>query len=130
MKKIFPLIAVVFIIAVVFVSVIPDYKESLRPFNKLVTFSKAEGFALGILLPDYEMQAAASKEVIKLEQQLQKTVPVKYFSGKDAMSIASERGVSIPGYLVMDGDGNVAGIEKDVFRARDAMKYFTNLHTH
>lgn len=130
MKKIIPFIVVIFIAALVIISVIPDYKDSQKPFNKLATYAKSEGFALGILLPDFSMQQKAGVEVVKLEKNIKRTVPVRYFSGEDAVNIAREQGVSVPGYILMDGDGNVAARESDVFRAGDVLKYFSDLHTH
>ncbi|PLX71323.1 MAG: hypothetical protein C0602_01575 [Denitrovibrio sp.] len=130
MKKYFPLIAILFIAAAIFISVIPDYKESKRPFNKLVTFSKAEGFALGVLLPDANMEFNASKEVVRLGEMVDRFIPTQYFSGADAVSISREQGISVPGYLLLDGDGNVVVRVSDVLRAEDLTKYFQDLHTH
>jgi len=130
MKKIITLIVIIFIAALIFISVIPDYKESQRPFNKLVTYAKAEGFALGILLPNPSMQKKADMEVVKLEKKIERTVPVKYFSGSEAKDISQEQRISVPGYILLDGDGNVAAKESDVFRAGAVLKFFTDLHTH
>lgn len=125
-----PFILIAFIGVVVIISVIPDYKDSKRPFNKLVAFASSEGFALGVLMPDASMVTKAAEEVEKTESIIQRSIPTKFLSGADAESIAHEQGVSIPGYILLDGDGNVAVRENDVLKSDVLSKYFANLHTH
>lgn len=130
MRKFVPFIALSLTAAVIFLAAIPDYKESKRPFNKLVTFAKAEGFALAVLLPESGMVKRAEQELAKLEELIKRSVPVRYFHGEEATGLGAEAGVTVPGYIIMDGDGNPAVRENDFINAGRISGYFQNIHTH
>lgn len=127
MKKYFPFIAAVFIAFTVLVSILPDYDKSRQPLNKFLSFGKANGFAVGILTDD---AAAAEKEIKLLEQTINRTVHVKFFSRKEQAQISSELSLSIPSFLIADGDGNLAVTENSAPTAEKLAKIFSGLHTH
>lgn len=130
MKKIFPLIAVAFIAVVVFISVIPDYKESQKPFNKFLTFAKENGFGVAVMVKDDFAVGNAVQEIIKLEENLGKTVHTVYFTGDEAIKMASEQLLTVPAFMIADADGNVAVRQKGEVTASGLVPYFTDLHTH
>lgn len=127
MKKYFPFIAAVFIAFAVLVSILPDYEKSRQPLNKFLSFGKANGFAVGILTDD---AASAEKEIKLLEQTINRTVHVKFFSRKEQAQISSELSLSIPSFLIADGDGNLAVTENSAPTAEKLAKIFSGLHTH
>lgn len=127
MKKLFPFIAVGFIALAVLISVIPDYQKSQQPLNKLLSYGKAKGFAIGILTNDIK---AAEAEIAKLEQKLNRAVPVKFFSPEEQRQVSQEASLGVPSFLIADGDGNLAVSENGEATADKLAGYFSNLHTH
>jgi hypothetical protein len=130
MKKTATLIALGFILLVILISVIPDYKASQRPFNKLSTYAKAEGFALGVLLTDPSQIGSTESEIARLEALVKRKIPTRFFTGKESLSISAEQAVAVPGFVLMDGDGKLAAKEGGVIKAENLVKYFMDLHTH
>ncbi|PLX67816.1 MAG: hypothetical protein C0603_06755 [Denitrovibrio sp.] len=130
MKKLVPFIVILGIIVTTMLAVIPDYQKSQRPFNKLASFAKTKGFAVGILLADGSSKASAATELLKVEQIMKRKINVKYYEGKEAMQLSAELQVRRPGFIVMDGDGNLAGKEEGPLDATKLTAIMTNLHTH
>jgi hypothetical protein len=130
MKKLFPLIAVAFIAVVVLISVIPDYKESQKPFNKFLSFAKSNGFGVAVLVKDDVASANAVQEIIKLEKNLGITVHTAYYTGDEAVKMAAEQLLTVPAFFIADGDGNLAVKEKGEITAQRLVPYFSDLHTH
>lgn len=130
MKKFFPLIAVAFIAVVTLISVVPDYKRSQEPFNKLLSFGRAEGFAVGVLVGDESAKNSAAQEIAKLEKMMNKTIPTKYYVGDAAFVMAGKQLLSVPAFMIIDGDGNLAIKSKGLVTAKTLVPYFSDLHTH
>ena len=130
MKKFFPLIAVAFIAMVTLISVVPDYKKSQEPFNKLLSFGKAEGFAVGVLVDDDASKNSAMQEIAKLEKMMGKIIPTKYYVGDTAIVMAGKQMLTVPAFMIIDGDGNLAIKSKGVVTAKTLVPYFSDLHTH
>lgn len=130
MKKIIPLIAVAFIAAVVLLSVVPDYRKSQQPLNKLATFAKSNGFGMGVMVKDSDGQQAAEQEIAKVEQILKRGVPTRFYVGDAAMILAAEVGGTIPGYLLIDADGNLSVVERGRVTAQKLTSHISELHIH
>jgi len=130
MKKLFPLISVAFIAVVVLISVIPDYKESQKPFNKFLSFAKSSGFGVAVLVKDDVTSVNAIGEIIKLEKSFGVTIHTAYYTGDEAIQMASEQHLTVPAFLIADGDGNLVVKEKGVVTAQKLVPYFTDLHIH
>ncbi len=130
MKKLIPLIIVLGILVTTILAVIPDYQNSQRPFNKLSSFAKSKGFAVGVLLADDSSKASSATEILKVEQILKKRIHVKYYEGKEAMQLSAEVQLRRPGFIVMDGDGNMASKAEGPMDANKLTSLMTNLHTH
>ena len=130
MKKLIPLVIILGIIAVTLLAVIPDYRQSQRPFNKLASFAKANGFAVGVLLADGASKGSTATEIYKVEDVLKRKIFVKYYEGKEAMQLSAELHLRIPGFIVMNGDGNLAHKSEGVLTATKLTSFMTNLHTH
>jgi hypothetical protein len=130
MKKFMPLIAIGFIVAVIVLSAVPDYINSLRPFNKLVTYAKDNGFAVGIVTEDFNGQEMAQAEIAKVEDILKRKIFARYFMGDEAREFAAEQRIGIPGFVLLDGDGNVAHSVTGQITSTRLVSLFKNLHTH
>jgi len=131
MKKfIIPVVAVIGIAVVIAISALPDYLKSLRPYNKLVTYAKSNGFAIGIVTQDFNGREIAEAEIRKVEDILKRKIFVKYFEGAEGEEFAAEVKIGIPGFILIDGDGNLANRVTGELTAGRLVSLFSNLHTH
>jgi len=130
MKKYIPFIAVIFIAAAVIISVIPDYKKSQEPFNKLLTYAKSEGFAVGVLVKNDQDVSQAQVQIDALASQLNRSIPARYYTGDTAAKIAVEQMLGVPSFVIINGDGNLAVKVNGKVTAKKLVPYFSDLHTH
>lgn len=124
-------VAVLSILILAMIAVLPDYLESRKDINRLVNRAKAAGAAVFIQFATSEEQAASANEVLKkFFENPTVNMQAGIYNAAENEEFVKRYGAPVPGYIIMDGDGNVAVAEAGVITIDALLAATKNLHMH
>lgn len=117
--------------ALIFYAVLPDYKESQKPMNIILTKAKDVGGAAVAQFVDNQKDFdKAQRYASSLDGAMDGKIVMQVIKAEDAADFIMKNRVSVPGFIIVNVDGHTVMNRKGFLTTEAAPIIFKGIHMH
>lgn len=130
-KTAFAIIFLIFVSGIIYITAMPDIKESGKPFNVLKAKAKdIGGVSIAQFITNSIELSNAEQNKAEILGYSENSVYFQIFTVVDNMEFMKELGIYGTSYIIIDTDGNIAVKKPGLITSLDFAEIVGSLHMH